>query len=278
MSEGSLFFEGRGGVQQSLARIVRRLEERGIPYAIAGGMALFLHGYRRFTEDVDILVTREGLQRIHTELTGLGYLRPFEKSKNLRDTESGVKIEFLVAGDYPGDGKSKSIAFPDPLSAAEVRNGVRVLGIAQLISLKIASGLTGAGRSKDLADVEELIKTLSLPESFSESVHPFSRERYLQIWRSLHATSKRYLLLWPIEGSTSTVQTLDELIHSHSGEAGLLEAMRDDGVIIDTEAATSDGYYRLVTNDPDVAGKYGMEEESEYWDLDGDSQDEQSAR
>jgi hypothetical protein len=33
---------------------------------------------------------------------GRGYLPPFAGSKNLRDTESGVRIEFLVAGDYPG--------------------------------------------------------------------------------------------------------------------------------------------------------------------------------
>jgi hypothetical protein len=55
MSEGGLFFENKGAVQESLRRIARRLNELGIPYAIAGGMALFQHGYRRFTEDVDIL-------------------------------------------------------------------------------------------------------------------------------------------------------------------------------------------------------------------------------
>jgi hypothetical protein len=35
-------------------------------------MALFHHGLRRFTEDVDILVTKEGLKKIHAELAGLG--------------------------------------------------------------------------------------------------------------------------------------------------------------------------------------------------------------
>lgn len=36
-------------------------------------MALFLHGYRRFTEDVDLLVTANGLRQIHRELNGHGY-------------------------------------------------------------------------------------------------------------------------------------------------------------------------------------------------------------
>src|SRR5262245_38493982 len=64
MSQGSLFFEGRGKVQETLRRITKRLDELNIPYAVVGGMALFAHGFRRYTEDVDILVTREGLVRI----------------------------------------------------------------------------------------------------------------------------------------------------------------------------------------------------------------------
>jgi hypothetical protein len=38
---------------------------------------MFFHGYRRFTEDVDILVTAEGLEEIHRELEGKGYLPLF---------------------------------------------------------------------------------------------------------------------------------------------------------------------------------------------------------
>src|SRR3954463_16412063 len=96
LSQGSLFFEGKGAVQEALSKIARRLDDLGVPYCVAGGMALFQHGYRRFTEDVDILVTREGLREIHSGLDGLGYLPPFPRSKNLRDTENGVRIEFLI--------------------------------------------------------------------------------------------------------------------------------------------------------------------------------------
>src|SRR4051812_3917426 len=73
MSEGSRYFEDGGAVQVSLRKIARRLQDLGIPYAIAGGMALFAHGFRRFTEDVDLLVTGEGLKQIHRELQGAGY-------------------------------------------------------------------------------------------------------------------------------------------------------------------------------------------------------------
>ena len=65
-------------VDQTLDRIARRLAEEGIPYALIGGMALVAHGFVRFTNDVDLLTTRDGLDRIHERLVGRGYrLRQF---------------------------------------------------------------------------------------------------------------------------------------------------------------------------------------------------------
>jgi hypothetical protein len=157
-----------------------------IPYAVAGGMAMFSHGFRRFTEDVDILVTREGLEQIHRELEGLGYVPLFSGSKNLRDADSGVRVEFLVTGDFPGDGKPKPVAFPDPEQVSVERDGIRWLSLPALVELKLASGMTAPGRLKDLADVQELIRLLSLPANFAEQLQPFVREKYGELWRAVH--------------------------------------------------------------------------------------------
>ena len=178
LREASMHFEERSAVHQTLRKIVRRLEDLGIPYAIAGGMALFLHGFRRFTEDVDILVTAEGLAAIHRELEGHGYLPPFEGSKNLRDAEFGVRVEFLVAGQYPGDGKPKPVAFPDPAVAHLERDGIQVLPLRDLVELKLASGMSNPGRMRDLADVQDLIRHLDLPADFAEQLDPSVREQY----------------------------------------------------------------------------------------------------
>src|SRR5437588_7600095 len=83
LREGSMHFEAKNAVHQALRKITRRLSELGIPYAVVGGMALFFHGYRRFTDDVDILVTRDGLLELHRHLAGLGYVPPFAGSKQL---------------------------------------------------------------------------------------------------------------------------------------------------------------------------------------------------
>jgi len=185
LREGSMFFEQKGGLHFALRKITQRLGELNVPYAVAGGMALFFHGFRRFTEDVDILVTREGLDRLHRELEGLGYVPLFPGSKSLRDVESGVRVEFLVSGDYPGDGKPKPVAFPDPEQASIERDGIRWLNLPTLVELKLASGLTAPGRLRDLADVQELIRLLDLPADFAGQLQPFVREKYADIWRSL---------------------------------------------------------------------------------------------
>ena len=182
--EGSRHFEGQSAVFVSLRKITRRLDELGIPHVVVGGMALFAHGVRRFTEDVDLLVTAEGLKRVHAALDGLGYVPPFAGSKQLRDGDTKERIEFLVTGQYPGDGKPKPVTFPDP---AEVGvDGIRYLQLPTLVDLKLASGMTGGlHRQKDITDVIAPITSLGLPESFADQLTPYTREKFLELWQGL---------------------------------------------------------------------------------------------
>ena len=186
LREGSMHFEKGNAVHKALRKITKRLDELGIPYAVAGAMAMFFHGYRRFSDDVDILVSPEGLQEIHRQLEGLGYLPPFEGSKQLRDTDLGVRVEFLVSGEYPGDGKPKPVAFPRPEEASIEIEGIRFLQLPKLIELKLASGMTNPRREKDLADVQGLIETLDLPEEFADKLDPFVRDKYKEKWTIVH--------------------------------------------------------------------------------------------
>ncbi len=184
MDEGDRHFRHDGEVFHTLRKVARRLDELGLPFVIAGGMALDAHGYRRLTVDVDVLVTREALRVIHERLDGLGYL--LTGSKNLRDTETGVRIKFLVTGDFPGDGKPKPVAFPDPAQVSVEIDGVHNLSLPALLELKLASGMTGGiGRLKDLTDVVELIKILRLPADFAQELNPYVRETYAELWEGV---------------------------------------------------------------------------------------------
>lgn len=264
LSEGSRHFDKKSAVFTALHKITKRLEDLSIPYAVVGGMALFEHGLRRFTEDVDILVTRENLKKVHDELDGLGYVPPHRHSKHLRDTELGVKIEFLTTGDYPGDGKPKPVAFPDPTAVSVELDGVSYVNLQTLIELKLASGMTNPGRLKDLSDVLELTKLLNLPEDFSTQLNPYVREKYSELWKQART---RYVRLWRNKWLTAEAKTIDEMIILLKAAADTLEAMRRDGVVLE-EGGVTDDYAHLVTTDAEVAKKYDMIEESEYWGSD----------
>lgn len=149
------FFMGTDDVHQSLRRIASRLDQIGIPYAVGGGMALVAHGYARTTVDVDVLLPAGTLERVHSALDGSGYVAPFAGSRDLRDAETGVRIEF------PGNGQPKPVSFPEPARGSVVIGGIRYLALERLVELTLASGMTHAGRIKDLADVQELIRILA---------------------------------------------------------------------------------------------------------------------
>lgn len=174
----------RTAVDKTLARIAKRLSEEGIDYAVIGGMALVAHGYVRFTNDVDLLISKSGLQRIHERLVGRGYRPAFEGSqKKLRDTETGIEIEFITTGEFPGDGKPKPVRFPDPKDVAEEREGIRVISLPKLIELKLASGLSAEHRRlRDLADVQDLIIALKLPRDIGDQIDPSVRNEYFRMW------------------------------------------------------------------------------------------------
>jgi hypothetical protein len=268
LSEGSRHFEIDSSVQRSLERIARRLGELEIPYAVAGTLAMFYRGYRRFTEDVHLLVTRQGLNKIHEELEGLGYVPPFTGSKHLRDAESGVRIEFIVTGGYPGDGKPKPVAFPDPDSVAVEDDGIRFLNLRSLVELKLASGMSNLQRGRDLVDVQEMIRVLELPREFGDGLDPYVQPKFRELWMIVHGTPKRFVRLWRNKFLTTDAKSLDEMIEILKNAASLLSAMRADGVTLDPAGGHAADYAYLVTSNPDVAKKYDMHDEAEFMDKD----------
>ncbi len=180
--QGSMHFERNSEVQKTLERVTRRLGELKIPYAVIGDLALFFHGYRKFTEVVEMLVTQEGLQAIHRQLECLGCVLLAEGSRHLRDAVSGVRIDLRVSGEYPGDGQLKPIAYPDPDGATVTLEGMRFLTRSGLVELYLATSMSKWVRLWDLANVQEMIKHLHLAEDFALQLHPSVRDKYHELW------------------------------------------------------------------------------------------------
>lgn len=272
--EGSRHFEKESAVFKALNKIAARLKDLGIPYAVVDGMALFVHGLRRFTEDVDILVTRDDLKRIHAELVGLGYLPPFAHSKHLRDTELGVRIEFLTTGEFPGDGKEKPVAFPDPTTTRFEVDGINYINLSSLVELKLASGMTNPGRLEDLSDVLELVKVLGLPPDFADSLNPYVRQKYKELWSEARG---RFVTLWRNKWLTSEAKTIDDMIVGLREAADTLEQMRNEGIFLEDDGGVCDDHAHLVTTDPKVAEKYGFVDEFDFWAEDNEADDDDVA-
>lgn len=180
---------GAGNVHRTLKQIAHDLASAGIDYAILGAMALNAYGYRRETIDVDLLVTPEGLALFRETFEGRGYLASFTGARrSFRNTTTDTKVEFLTAGEFPGDGKPKPVAFPHPAKVSKEIDGVRFVELPVLINLKLASGMTNPGRLRDLADVQELARELGLSEDFAQQLDPYVRSKFIELVGSLRAT------------------------------------------------------------------------------------------
>ena len=184
--EADAYFMKEGPLHRTLRRLAERFSSERIDYALVGGMALGEHGYIRMTDDVDILLTAAGLERFQQRLVGRGYVAVHSgATRAFRDTETRVRIEFLIAGEFPGDGKPKDVCFPDPAGAAEDVNGIKVLKLPRVVELKLASGMSAPHRLRDLADVQEIIRARRLGESFSAQLDASVRAAYLKLLADL---------------------------------------------------------------------------------------------
>jgi hypothetical protein len=189
LREASAYFSGAGRLYETLRRLTQRLDAEAIPYALLRGLALAEHGYPRLTEDIDLLMTPSGLERFSERLVGWGYRLAFDGAeKTFRDTETGVRIEVVTTGEYPGDGLPKPVAFPNPEApkAAMEIQGVRVVTLETLIELELASGTSASHRLRDLADVQDLIARLELPLALAEQLDPSVRGAYRDLWNKAY--------------------------------------------------------------------------------------------
>lgn len=179
---------GMGNVHETLKTLAADLDAAAIDYAVVGALALNAYGYARETVDVDVLVRPEGLAVFQASCVGRGYAPAFQGArKTFRNTRTGTKVEFLTSGEYPGDGKPKPVVFPDPAAVVQEIQGTKFVNLPTLIDLKLASGMTHPARRRDLADIQDLIRSLALDERFADNLAPYVRATFLQLVEELRS-------------------------------------------------------------------------------------------
>lgn len=175
LKEIDMFFQGTDCVHQTMQRVVEKLNEAKIPYAIVGGMAVNAHRHERTTKDVDFLLTAKGFDTFtHRFLHGEFDAVP-GRPRRFIDRSNGVMFDVLITGLFPGTGQPGPIAYPDPDDVSEVIDNRRVVNLPTLIQLKLA-----ARRYQDFADVVNLIRVHNLDEAFLPRIHPSVHKDYIE--------------------------------------------------------------------------------------------------
>lgn len=157
-----------------------RLLASQIPHAVIGGVAVCLHGYRRTTVDLDLLVTREDVQHIR-EVLEAGAYNWHENQAEFR-SPAGIPVHFVLSGDRAG--KDSDVTLPDPSAPNVVQEieGLPVIALPKLIESKLACGIGNLRRThRDLADVVELIAVHKLGTSFARKLHKSLRPAFREL-------------------------------------------------------------------------------------------------
>ncbi|MCX6924461.1 MAG: hypothetical protein NT154_14785 [Verrucomicrobia bacterium] len=155
------------------------LAHNGIPNLIAGGIAVQLHGYARFTNDVDLVVT--DVEKAHDLLLSKGFHPSLTKLLAVVHPIFNVTVDLLPGGKSLE--RRSRVPFPVPTDATAVMQPVTM---EDLVALKLDSYVRApATRGQDRADVEKLIMNNRLPRTLQ--IHPAMVELYIKIWDDIAA-------------------------------------------------------------------------------------------
>jgi hypothetical protein len=140
---------------EELKQLVMTLESRAIDYALCGGVALAIHGAPRATQDIDLLLHAEDLERLRDAARSCGFTLEsvpmtfssgitIQRFTKVIDGQSLMLDVLLVSGALDSVWSARQQA---PFEGGTVR----VVSREGLIALKLA-----AGRPQDIADVQRL--------------------------------------------------------------------------------------------------------------------------
>ena len=139
-------------------KLLTAFQDKDIHYALIGGFALGALGITRATVDIDFLVHRDDLDKVHTIMTGLGYDRAFHTdnvSQYLSADNLFGEVDFLHAF------REISVGMLQRAENKKIFGGtisIKVLKIEDLIGLKVQAIANDEARKPiDLADIKALI-------------------------------------------------------------------------------------------------------------------------
>ncbi len=141
-------------LESELRDLVKLFNEENIEYALCGGMAVAIHGYPRFTKDIDFLVPSDSLGRARAAAAKAGFI---DESGRIPFTDSDVYRVLKIEGN---DFRILDLLVPKRLDTIAWSkrqwfdwDGLRICSVSLegLVEMKRASG-----RDVDLLDIKNL--------------------------------------------------------------------------------------------------------------------------
>lgn len=170
-------------VRDRLARAVKVLEGAGIPYAVAGGNAVAAWVTRvdavavRNTQDVDILLRREDLERAKEAFGKAGFVYRHVKSIDMfldgENAKARDAVHVLFAEERI---KSDDLTTTPSLDQVDTQGDFAVVDLEALVRMKLTSF-----RLKDQVHLQDMIQVGLIDESWANRFEKGLSERLRQI-------------------------------------------------------------------------------------------------
>jgi len=141
---------GMPGDNTRVIEVARSIRER-VDAPVLGGVAVYLHGGGRATVDLDLYTANRRFTADQLEAAGAKW-----DAANREHVLDGVRIHTITPDDAG-----------HVVGRTSIIDGVRVVSLKDLIAIKLICGMNNPGRSKDLGDVEELIRAIPLDKTFA---------------------------------------------------------------------------------------------------------------
>ena len=145
-------------IYDEFLKLVASLDERGIDYALCGGMAMAVHGSPRATIDIDLLVLPGSLTELISLAEDLGYTI---REKDLSFKDGAIEIRRISKIDRnSGDLLSLDFLLVTPVIEAVWKTRVKAVWENRPLSVVSRRGLIALkslrGSGQDIDDIRKL--------------------------------------------------------------------------------------------------------------------------
>jgi len=164
---------GMPGDNSHILQVARRIRDV-VDAPVLGGIAVYLHGGGRSTVDLDLYTTDREATSAQLEAAGAKWVKA--SREHVLD---GVRIHTVTPQDAGVTIERSSII-----------DGIRVVTLKDLVAIKLLCGLKNPGRSKDVGDVEELIRSVPLDKRFAARLPKSVRSEFKVLVDAVRASER----------------------------------------------------------------------------------------